>query len=1595
MSIRDLLQQLNVSETDLAQLRANREYDEVGAGAFESAEAGEFETTSLTPEQIVALISEEATKLVIDQEIGDIKSYKPRPEWPGGKSGVTIGIGYDLGYNTLATFKENWAGRIPEAAIQQLSSAIDVKGNAARAIISNYANLQVPLEQAMKVYRLCTMARFGRDAINAFPHCEELPPDCFGALFSLVYNRGSGMKDNKPGDRQEMRNIRDLCKDRKFERIPAELRSMKRVWVGQNLRGLITRREAEALLFEAGLKTMMVASAAPAAPAGKGSFESTGSFEAAEALDPRFDGDGRFFDYEEAGPGTFEAADDFDLVKWPKDEESPDYEHILAEDRTALSGKTFNFDKRALELLIRASTFEPLREQNRIIFALRGAELVTALDQPKAEARQVDRAALTLRECRPDHRHFRCVIGAYNLETGTLSGFPASTVPCRRAVTTYLEKIVAGEKKASGNMVPTGVYRFKVGWHNVSHEERMVPGALTEAGNQKCVMRSTNNAMYDIYDTWDNAEPHGDNLHPSFAERSADFSSWGCLVVSGDYDPRSGGDRKRGTHLGEWANFRKALGLTKPADGDHGKEFDCVLLTGLEAAIASNLCASGQDANETAVQSRLGRLRHGSRGERVKRLERGLKRNETGIFNHAVLKAWTDRQRTDHGGRSTSVYEPAADQAYPAFGVFAPLPALVASASPSHAGSTFESVDGGASRDDLYRAIGIEQARNPGLAGIPSESGRPFAEGGLEAYEAFGIDAELLARGRALVRFVEGKLHQQICGNPTAPQSLAQAMRGRLDTQAQGSTERLQKYLATAIRVLVAKAIVLPEDTANWIASAIIDTLTPAAVAAGDAFSGTIEQAGLWLCRQWAQRLGGAAAAPAAPAAPSGPLGAPAVQPAASPSLQPAATTAARPAAATAAAPATTAAVAPSGKVGEILRNIEGAAKADPPDAAGLRRYMLDLNRHLLETDDGLDPNEAERLVNVICTSPLIYQMSDAAADPYERIRLIETDLRKSPADKTAARAHLAELHAMLADARIKLQPEEVSRLLGALKSARMYDEMAHIADRLAARDPAAAGQVATIYAQGLIDGGRILAGISLLEAAERDKWIDVEEIKNEALALRGRGHKQMYVNHVRTPSDAAALRDTLGPMLLEAIDLYGRLYDPARPGENFYQGINYIALLKRAERDGMKVEGKAAPDALARAMIAALEPESKSSTNRWLQATLAEAYLAAGDNENAARLYAAFAKDADAFALNSALRQLEEVWQISAAASGQGAIVMNLKAVLASKENGHITLASDERQAIKTAKVESVQFHEHFETVTAGGGTMFLALLQTIVNTASAVAAVQKPLDPAGRTCQTVGTAFLVNGADFSPDLPPDKTYLLTNAHVMWDSTMNGGDNREMPAVSHEAARIVFDTGNPQSGIYQCGKVHWQSPRQQYDCVLFELKGKADISAKPLTLAPYKKTLAICAPDAQGGDAQGQPPPAGTRIAVLGYPNGGPLSIGVRGNLNEMRGSLVDMGCKTDRTEPIFLHYLTPTEGGNSGSPVFDAENWTVVALHHMGFLRGSDGLPKLAGKSGFNPANEGIHIDSIREAVRAALAPPPPAPEPERRRSFFGRKG
>lgn len=199
-------------------------------------------------------LTERALQLVIDFEVGGRDAYEQKyrhPIWPQAASGITVGIGYDVGYVTRAKFQTDFAA-LDSVSRDALGTVCGLTGAAAKAALHSVSGVVVDWDTAIDVFQHVSVPEFFGKLERAMPGVSRLHPEIQGALWSLVYNRGTSMENNDR--RREMREIRDAVAANKPERIPALIRSMIRIWVGTSIeKGMRRRREAEAQLVEIGL----------------------------------------------------------------------------------------------------------------------------------------------------------------------------------------------------------------------------------------------------------------------------------------------------------------------------------------------------------------------------------------------------------------------------------------------------------------------------------------------------------------------------------------------------------------------------------------------------------------------------------------------------------------------------------------------------------------------------------------------------------------------------------------------------------------------------------------------------------------------------------------------------------------------------------------------------------------------------------------------------------------------------------------------------------------------------------------------------------------------------------------------------------------------------------------------------------------------------------------------------------------------------------------------------------------------------------------------------------------------------------------------
>lgn len=492
--------------------------------------------------------------------------------------------------------------------------------------------------------------------------------------------------------------------------------------------------------------------------------------------------------------------------------------------------------------------------------------------------------------------------------------------------------------------------------------------------------------------------------------------------------------------------------------------------------------------------------------------------------------------------------------------------------------------------------------------------------------------------------------------------------------------------------------------------------------------------------------------------------------------------------------------------------------------------------------------------------------------------------------------------------------------ILGLLRNRRYFDLMEAVADTLIQNEQEGA-RVYRMYAQALLDQGHLTSGIYILRSlaertAEGGEFPDPDE-HAEALGLLGRAYKDLYVLG-RNPS-----RSRNRKFLEKAIRYYKEIYDDNK--QMIWQGINAVALIRRADSDGIELKDVAGAELMANSMATEILAEVKGrrqnkKADTWDYATGLEACVGLQRHDEALEWLTRYLKSdyTSAFELGSTYRQLTQVWQLNPGEPPGDRILPALKAALLEQEGSEIEIGIKEanRESLdalgKDAGYEKILGTETFKS---------FKWFQRCMKRASAVVKIEDSFE------DPVGTGFVVRGADLHPKLG-EELLLLTNAHVISE------DPDVSRALRPEKATARFelwkDGGSPSFKVH----VIWSSPPEKLDATLLRPDPPiADVNPVPVT-----EILPV-------GEKQ--------RAYIIGHPQGRKLSFSIHDN------HLLD---HDDR----LLHYRSPTEPGNSGSPIFN-DDWELIGLHHSGLAK----MPKLNGQEGTYPANEGIWIKAIKSAI------------------------
>src|SRR5262249_5822595 len=125
----------------------------------------------LTDADIAQRLGSEVGDFIIKYEVGSRAEYDNRylrPSWLGGGYGVTVGIGYDIGYGTAWGLGEHWRSA-REQGLRGLSVAAGVTGGPATVLASLLVDISIPFDLAFGVFQDPDLMKSAKQTLEAFP----------------------------------------------------------------------------------------------------------------------------------------------------------------------------------------------------------------------------------------------------------------------------------------------------------------------------------------------------------------------------------------------------------------------------------------------------------------------------------------------------------------------------------------------------------------------------------------------------------------------------------------------------------------------------------------------------------------------------------------------------------------------------------------------------------------------------------------------------------------------------------------------------------------------------------------------------------------------------------------------------------------------------------------------------------------------------------------------------------------------------------------------------------------------------------------------------------------------------------------------------------------------------------------------------------------------------------------------------------------------------------------------------------------------------------------------------------------------------------
>lgn len=500
-----------------------------------------------------------------------------------------------------------------------------------------------------------------------------------------------------------------------------------------------------------------------------------------------------------------------------------------------------------------------------------------------------------------------------------------------------------------------------------------------------------------------------------------------------------------------------------------------------------------------------------------------------------------------------------------------------------------------------------------------------------------------------------------------------------------------------------------------------------------------------------------------------------------------------------------------------------------------------------------------------------------------------------------------------------------------------------------------------------------------------------------EAYGRLGRIYKQMFV---AADQGTSPVEDEVKRLYVErSFGAYMHGWDKLQNYDASWLGVNALAMAHLAARKGYTQRDPKLPE-LARAIVAVVTPRADDV---WSRATLGEALLALEDFEGATKAYREFADHPSVtpFHIGAALRQVQEIWNLKGSDPEltfeenqvRGKPVRILKAGMLAKLAAYarfenlppkdlakvaaleVTLIPDEIRLLESdiraaiAAEEPDAMAKAMEKLKDSKPSDWPSMHG--INKPISRRVVLKKLERSASVCRIetlvnggwvgIGTGFAIEGGLLDPDWK-GHVVVVTNNHVVSD----GGCIHSRKAST---SRAVFAMADGAEKDVAFDKVMWESEFTAHDVSVLSLKTALPSGARALdALGDWK-----LGPRAKNDDGIGS-------CYLIGFPNGEELCFSLSDSIIldhdgpepviSEEGQEVEVDDNARITgAPVRLHYRTPTIRGNSGSPVFDARDIGLIAVHHAG----RPDMNRLNGHAGCYAANEGIWIRSIAKAIES----------------------